>query len=224
MTSFRFLFIGLIFILFSTPAYPGDSIYIDSSGKVGIGTITPRDTLDVNGNVKVAGDVCTDNGNCLNTTSVPPGGIIMWSGTTIPDGWLLCDGTNGTPDLRDRFILGAGNTYAVGNTGGSNTISAANLPPHTHSKGSLKTASGGSHDHSGNINWYKYYLTSSTVTDWLSYPYIGDSINKKKDGTYQVKVLPDGNHSHSITGTTGSTGSGTNYMPKYYALAFIMKL
>ena len=44
----------------------------------------------------------------------------MWSGSigAIPVGYYLCNGSNGTPDLRDRFVVGAGNTYAVGNTGG----------------------------------------------------------------------------------------------------------
>jgi hypothetical protein len=51
---------------------------------------------------------------------VPAGAIIMWSGSigSIPAGYYICDGNNGTPDLRDRFVVGAGNTYAVGNTGG----------------------------------------------------------------------------------------------------------
>lgn len=54
------------------------------------------------------------------TSAVPSGGIIMWSGSiaSIPSGYYICDGTNGTPDLRDRFVVGSGNTYAVGNTGG----------------------------------------------------------------------------------------------------------
>ena len=54
-------------------------------------------------------------------TAVPSGCILLWSGSTgsVPSGWLLCDGTNGTPDLRDRFIIGAGNNYAVNATGGS---------------------------------------------------------------------------------------------------------
>ena len=53
----------------------------------------------------------------------PPGTISLWSGLipNIPDTWLLCDGTNGTPDLRDRFIVGAGTTYAPDDTGGSTT-------------------------------------------------------------------------------------------------------
>lgn len=54
---------------------------------------------------------------------IPRGMICMWSGsaTAVPAGWALCDGTNGTPDLRDRFIVGAGSTYASGATGGAAT-------------------------------------------------------------------------------------------------------
>jgi hypothetical protein len=49
--------------------------------------------------------------------------ICMWSGTlaTIPTGWLLCDGTNSTPDLRDKFIRGTPNATDPGGTGGANT-------------------------------------------------------------------------------------------------------
>jgi len=54
---------------------------------------------------------------------VPSGGIIIWSGSagSIPSGWYLCDGNNGTPNLVDRFVVGAGSTYAVGATGGATT-------------------------------------------------------------------------------------------------------
>jgi len=53
-------------------------------------------------------------------TTVPAGAIIMWSGSigSIPSGYVICNGSNGTPDLRDSFIVGAGNTYGVGTTGG----------------------------------------------------------------------------------------------------------
>lgn len=62
---------------------------------------------------------------------LPLGVIILWSGSlaTIPAGWQLCNGTNGTPDLRDRFVIGAGTTYAVNATGGATTANLA----HTHS-------------------------------------------------------------------------------------------
>ncbi len=54
---------------------------------------------------------------------VPLGGIIVWSGAIIdiPENWQLCDGTNSTPDLRDKFVPGAGDTYAVDELGGALT-------------------------------------------------------------------------------------------------------
>jgi hypothetical protein len=63
---------------------------------------------------------------------LPPGCIIWWSGTiaNIPTGWAFCNGTNGTPDLRDMFILGAGNSYAVDDTGGAITHTHADHNPH----------------------------------------------------------------------------------------------
>lgn len=66
----------------------------------------------------------------------------MWSGPVnqIPDGWALCDGTNNTPDLRARFIVGAGNGYNVGDTGGSPnvTLTLSQIPAHNHDNGAYK--------------------------------------------------------------------------------------
>jgi len=71
---------------------------------------------------------------------IPTGGIIMWSGSiaTIPSSWQLCDGTNGTPDLREKFIVGAGDEgsgYLVGDTGGETSIelTISQMPAHSHS-------------------------------------------------------------------------------------------
>ena len=85
----------------------------------------------------------------LSTYSIPSGGIIIWSGASnaIPTGWVLCDGNNSTPDLRNRFIVGAGNSYNVGVTGGfdSVSLSESQIPGHTHGV-SLSTNNPGDHD------------------------------------------------------------------------------
>ena len=69
-----------------------------------------------------------------NKREVPVGTIVMWGGTNIPSDWALCDGTKGTPDLRDRFIVGAGSAYSIGNTGGTSTVKLTEeqMPEHKH--------------------------------------------------------------------------------------------
>jgi len=100
---------------------------------------------------------------------VPPGVIVMWSGSiaNIPSGWALCDGTNGTPDLRDRFIVGAGSSYAVGAKGGAAevTLTVDQMPSHRHS---VAAQSGSGSGVTG--LYYKDGTTSRTV--WTSY--VGD--------------------------------------------------
>ena len=87
---------------------------------------------------------------------IPSGIITLWSGSiaSIPGGWTLCNGSNSTPDLRDRFVVGAGTTYAVGATGGANTVTldATMIPAHTHAitaSGSTGTAGAHTHTFSG---------------------------------------------------------------------------
>lgn len=108
------------------------------------------------------------------------GAIVLWSGAIvdIPDGWVICDGNNGTPDLRDRFIVGAGDTYAVDAVGGAVT--------HGHTF----TSDGHTHDIPAGAN-------------------IAAGAN-----------FNDTSNQSQATGTTQPTSS----LPKYYALAFIMKL
>jgi hypothetical protein len=83
----------------------------------------------------LSGDICSTHGFVGAPKKdvggvVPPGGIIMWSGSsaTVPQGWALCDGSNGTPNLRDRFIVGAGASYGSGATGGNNADHSHSVP------------------------------------------------------------------------------------------------
>ena len=130
---------------------------------------------------------------------IPSGLIAMWSGLAdnIPSGWLLCNGQNGTPDLRDRFIVGAGNAYAVYARGGAatgavsgqtgeTTLTVAQMPSHSHSTGGSGSGrSGGRFMSDGNLGF-----TGAT-------------------GSSQ-------SHSHSLSGSVST-------LPPYYALCFIMK-
>ena len=148
--------------------------------------------------------------------SVPIGAIILWSGSTgtIPSGYSLCDGSNGTPNLRDKFIVGAGNTYAVGGIGGS---ADAVVVAHTHT-GTTSTV--GDHQHIstlGDNNQQTQWGSSGTYT-----------VIQPGGGTYiagrGANTSPAGSHNHSFTtNSTGSSGTNAN-LPPYYALAYIMRV
>ena len=88
------------------------------------------------GQILIATSSTTATWQPVTSLSIPSGIISLWSGSilTIPSGWNICDGTNGTPDLRDRFIVGAGSTYAVAATGGeaTHTLTIPEMPSHTH--------------------------------------------------------------------------------------------
>lgn len=146
----------------------------------------------------------------------PPGGIIMWSGAIndIPVGWGLCNGSNGTPDLRNRFVVGAGSSYSVGNTGGSNTVTlnASQIPSHGHGAGDLKADTAGSHTH----GYWTADRTSSAGGLTSGYLY---TLSYEQTST-------GGTHTHTISGDTADTGGGRAHenRPPYYALAYIMKL
>lgn len=91
--------------------------------------VTYTGKLTVQGNVQVIGQF-----NLL-----PKGIIMAWSGSSIPSGWAFCDGSNGTPDLRSKFIIGSGqsnglSTYSANQTGGNETVTMSidQMPPHFH--------------------------------------------------------------------------------------------
>lgn len=127
----------------------------------------------------------------------PVGTIVIWSGTTdnIPTGWHLCDGDGGTPDLRDKFVLGAG-THEVGETGGSEevTLTVDQIPSHTH-------------DISTDIQ--------------ANYP--SDVFGGKYFRNLGYKKSVAGGYSGFVTSSNGGSESHNN-MPPYYTLCYIMKL
>lgn len=89
----------------------------------------------------------------ISTSNIPAGLISAYHGTvdSIPDGWVVCDGTNGTPDLRDKFVLGAGTTHTVGETGGAEevTLTVAQMPSHNHEYNAAQKSRLGLPDASG---------------------------------------------------------------------------
>jgi hypothetical protein len=139
----------------------------------------------------------------------PSGGIVLWSGSSasIPSGWYLCNGSNGTPDLRNRFIVGAGDTYAVGAVGGS---ANAIVVEHTHT-GTTNTT--GAHTHG------LTQIPRNTNIGVRSGLY--DQTVNGSGSTYVTDSA--GDHRHTFTtDSTGSSGTNAN-LPPYYALCYIMK-
>lgn len=171
-----------------------------------------------------------------NADLIPAGAIIMWSGSSAPAGWVLCDGGGfynedgsymTTPDLRGRFIVGYGSGdytnpgnrsqggTSNGSTGGSEkvTLTASNLPSHTHYF-TATTSVSGDHRHSMDADG------GSTHSS-------GSRIRREDDYSAQLYTNYAGSHTHSVSGNTDDCGScsGTQVenRPPYYVLAFIMK-
>lgn len=151
------------------------------------------------------------------TGTIPSGGIIIWSGSSasIPSGWYLCDGTNSTPDLRDRFVVGAGSTYSVGATGGSKD---AIVVAHTHTATSTVTDPG--HTHGVQVPSAQYSVVQSPTAAGVA----GTSAtgNTDKRGSNFVSTDTTGITVATSVASSGSSGTNAN-LPPYYALCYIMK-
>lgn len=140
------------------------------------------------------------------------GMIMLWSGAigSIPSGWNLCDGTNGSPDLRDRFIVGAGNSYAVGQTGGS---ADAIVVSHTHTATSVVTDP-------GHLHTLTQIPTNSNANIRTGFY---DKCVGAPPTTYTTDTATTGITVATTNQTTGTSGTGAN-LPPYYALAYIFKI
>ncbi|MCW7552122.1 tail fiber protein [Endozoicomonas gorgoniicola] len=188
-------------------------------------------------------------------SGVPSGCIMMWAGTIdkVPNGWKLCDGNGKTkngiavPDLRNRFIVGAGSGYAPGKTGGATSARTSSSGAHSHS---VKVNSAGAHSHS--VTVANTTLSESQMPKHQhkapvasNQPYgIGDDKAKTPATTYYFRRTSltssfGGSRPHTHSASTNSTGAHTHSasthsagahthtvstLPPYYALAYIIKL
>jgi microcystin-dependent protein len=181
----------------------GDALFIDPNGRVVIGG-----DLDVTGrtgvgtDLNVAGTITAKSFEGIG--ALPKGAILMWSGdpTQLPAGWVLCDGTNDTPDLKGRFIVGYdpndADYSAPNKTGGEkmHTLTVAEMP---------------SHAHSGQTSSHKLSLRK---TGWAG-------------GTHGLAAAADQGaenfvHQHSFITVSQGGGAAHENRPPYYVLAYIM--
>jgi microcystin-dependent protein len=160
------------------------------------------------------GAIISANSSTAKGTGVPCGTIVMWYGDVhpVPDGWALCNGENGTPNLVDRFIVAAGNKYNPGDTGGTDSVklSAGNLPGHQHSG---TTSLAGSHYHQSKLD------TGSGGDSQSLMPTGGNNYRNEWFSTEST-----GDHSHTVTVSSTNEAQPHENRPPYYAVYFIMKL
>jgi hypothetical protein len=187
------------------------------------GTLAVTGGLTLDGSAGTSGQVLTSAGSGSTPTwasAFTTGMIMMWSGTiaNIPSGWALCNGSNGTPDLRNRFVIGAHSDNAgVANTTvtGTSTLTGGSkdaiVVSHTHTA----TVTDGGHAHT--LADTQLVGTGSITSDpnstALYWNVSGQTTSTINTNTTGITVS---------NSTTGSSGTNAN-LPPYYALAFIMK-
>lgn len=171
-----------------------------------VGDQISSETLNNLGSIFNGSEMTVSN---LNVTGkfnmLPTGSIIAWAGTTVPGGWVICDGSQGTPDLRGRFILGAGQGGGLtnrtkGQVGGeeAHRLAVTEMPSHTH------PIVGRADDEGYCKNPPCGFQSSDRTTDnnWAN--------------------VNDSSYLTTIAKTGGDQPHNT--MPPFYVLAFIMKL
>jgi microcystin-dependent protein len=206
-------------------AWSQDSaLYIDPSGRVGVGKTDPQQALDVAGVVRAQ--------SFEGFGAVPVRAILMWSGAVneIPPGWALCDGQNGTPDLRGRFVLAAGQgpgltPRPIGEHAGQEqrALTVAELPAHSHGGW---TATDGVHQHkihslSGDRAFGAALGPTSTVGTAKYQQVAGEGQFRAEEW---MDTYPDNASAHRHAIAPEGQGTPFSMMPPYYALAFIMRI
>ena len=183
---------------------------------------------------------------------VPIGGIILWSGSlaSVPTGWRLCDGSFGTPNLTNRFVMGAGSATAPGTIGGSTSATASTTSAGAHTHGgatggtALNTAQIPSHTHTGATSTAGAHTHGITGINLVADTFPNSNVGKNNtgggNGFSYYQATTDGDHSHTFT--TDATGGGgahthtiasdgahthevtVNVTPPFFVLAYIMRV
>jgi microcystin-dependent protein len=148
---------------------------------------------------------------------LPKGSIVMWTQNQIPKGWLICNGQNGTPDLRNRFIVGAGSNYKLNDTGGADTVvlNVNQIPAHSHNVSctNSRTNNTGNHNHGVIVREHSQDLRGRT----------NEAILNNNGGDVVSSV--DGNHEHKCYITINNIGGNQAHenRPPYFSLIYIMR-
>ncbi len=183
------------------------------------GDVTVLD-VDGLGNLSLSETYINSVVNAALQDILPIGSIILWAGSvaSIPAGWALCNGSGGTPDLRGRFVIGAGGAYGVNATGGAasattssdgahdhggaaggTALTVEQLPPHKHSMGTDFVRQVGS---GGVISGIGTFATGASETQ-----------NAGSGQTHDHTIASGGAHDHTVA-----------TVPPYYALCYIMRV
>lgn len=160
----------------------------------------------------------------INALAFPVGTIVLWYGAlgNIPAGFQVCDGTNGTPDLRDRFVVGAGTTYAMGATGGAVSVTSGaggahlpvvqatsltidEMPAHSHHLG--YRASNASTDNGDQKDFIRSYGDSSAY----AFTIVTETVGSGNPHSHNADAVPD--HTHSVA-----------TLPPYRAIYYLMRV
>ena len=203
-----------------------------NASKITAGTLADARIPNLNASKITAGTLA--DARLTNTSLFVTGMIMLWYGSvaSIPSGWVLCDGNNSTPDLRSRFVVGAGTggNYSPNDTGGSaNAVLVShthNLQNHVHGFSATTSSVNLSHNH------------ATTVDNTNLFPSSGQtSIGFGGAGSYPATTFSMsnalGDHAHAVSGNTGTPSTNTTdtlgesatnkNLPPYYALCYIMK-
>jgi len=243
------------------PSSYANSTHSHGAGDLPTGSTSQKGLVQLNDSTGSSSTTLAATANAVRkakaeaiASGVPSGCIILFAGTVaqIPSGWQLCNGSGETsngikvPDLRNRFVIGAGSTYNPGNTGGATSATTSSSGNHSHS---ITVNSGGSHSHTVTVN--STTLSENQIASHRHKLDIrgddrGNAVAIGKGQRNQNMVVPDsdnhtaggsGSHTHSAssnsTGSHGHTASSNttgnhthtvNTLPPYYALCYIIKL